>query len=79
MSVAVWSAPLLRNGSPAAGRSRTIWAMARRWTPNRVIQALAVVFFALSALVYAGIITGIGPGIAWLAAGLAAYALAGVP
>jgi hypothetical protein len=49
---------------------------ARRWTPNRVVQAAAVVFFALAALGFAGIITQIGPALAWLAGGLAAWALA---
>lgn len=53
--------------------------MARRWTPNRVVQAVAVVFFALAALVFAGIITQIGPGLAWLAGGLAAWALSALP
>jgi hypothetical protein len=48
---------------------------ARRWSPNRVIQAAAVVFFALAALVFAGLLTQIGPALAWLAAGLAAWAL----
>jgi len=47
----------------------------RRWTPSRLTQAAAVVFFALAALVFAGIFTGIGPGLAWLAGGLAAWAL----
>ena len=49
-----------------------------RWTPNRAIQVLAVIFFAIAALVLAGIFTGIGPGLAWLAGGLAAWALAGL-
>ena len=49
------------------------------WTPNRFALTAAVVFFALAALIYAGIITGIGPAIAWLAGGLAAWALSGLP
>jgi rhodanese-related sulfurtransferase len=52
---------------------------ARPWTYNRFAQALAVIFFALAALIYAGIITSIGPAIAWLAGGLSAWALAGLP
>lgn len=51
---------------------------AKRWTPNRLIQAASVVFFALAALVFAGTVTGIGPAFAWLAGGLAAWALSGV-
>ncbi|HEV2376904.1 MAG TPA: hypothetical protein VGS19_32610 [Streptosporangiaceae bacterium] len=50
-----------------------------RWTPNRLAQAAAVVFFALAALDFAGIITAIGPPLAWLSGGLAAWALSGVP
>ena len=49
------------------------------WTPNRLAQAAAVVFFALAALSFAGIITQIGPGLAWLSGGLAAMALSGIP
>lgn len=52
---------------------------ARRWTPNRLIQAAAVIFLALAALDFAGIITSIGPGLAWLAGGLSAWALSGIP
>jgi hypothetical protein len=51
----------------------------RRWTPNRFFQALAVVLFVLAALIFAGIITQIGPGLAWLSGGLAAWVLSGLP
>ena len=50
-----------------------------RWTPNRFAQAVAVVCFTLAALIFARIITQIGPALAWLAGGLAAWALSGLP
>jgi len=49
------------------------------WTPHRGALLLAVVFFALAALIFAGIISSIGPAFAWLAGGFAAWALAQVP
>jgi hypothetical protein len=51
--------------------------MASRWTRNSLALLVAVVFFALAALDFAGILTQIGPATAWLAGGLAAWALSG--
>lgn len=51
----------------------------RVWTHARMCWFAATVFFSLSALCFAfsSVRQGIGPGLAWLAAGFAASSLAG--